>query len=130
MEPAVSRLSGVFLCGTGQAAMNATEALVQGAAAASKASILLSKGEIEIVPTVVTVDQQRCRGCGTCESLCGFGAIALTERIPGVFSPQVDEGSCLGCGICVAHCPSGALSQGGCSDFQISTSLEAILSRV
>ncbi|MFC2003791.1 4Fe-4S binding protein, partial [Chloroflexota bacterium] len=117
-----------FLCGTGQAAMNVPEALIQGSAAASKASVLLSKGTIDIEQTVVTIDQQRCRGCGTCESVCEYGAIMLRERIPGVFSAQVDEGLCRGCGICVAHCPSGALSQNGYSDLQISASLEAILS--
>ena len=128
MEPAVSRLPGVFLCGMRQAAMNVNEALIQGSAAASKASVLLNKGKIETVQTVVSVDQQRCRGCGTCESVCEFEAIMLTERNPGIFSAQVDEGLCQGCGICVAHCPSGALSQNGYSDLQISASLEAILS--
>lgn len=112
----------------GQAVTNVNEALMQGSAAASKASVLLNKGKIEILSTVTSVDQQRCRGCGTCESVCGFGAITLTERIPGILSAQVDEGLCQGCGICVAHCPSGALSQGGYSDLQISASLEAILS--
>ncbi|MBA7682610.1 Ion-translocating oxidoreductase complex subunit B [subsurface metagenome] len=128
MEPAVSRLPGMFLCGMGQAATKVNEALIQGSAAASKASVLLNKGKIETVQTVVGVDQQRCRGCGTCESVCGFEAIMLTERNPGIFSAQVDEGLCRGCGICVAHCPSGALSQSGYSDLQISASLEAILS--
>jgi len=127
MEPVVSRLPGVFLCGTGEVAMNVDEALIQGSAAASKASVLLNKGTIEIEQTVVTVDQTRCRGCGTCESVCGFEAITLMERMPGIFSAQVDEGLCRGCGICVAHCPSGALSQNGYSDRQISASLEAIL---
>ena len=127
MEPAASRLPGVFLCGTGQAATNITDALIQGSAAASKASVLLNRGTIAIEQTAATVDQSRCRGCGTCESVCGFGAITLTERFPGIFNAQVDEGLCRGCGICVAHCPSGALSQNGYSDLQISASLKAIL---
>jgi heterodisulfide reductase subunit A-like polyferredoxin len=128
LEPAVSRLPGVFLCGTGQGAVDVAEALVQGSAAASKASVLLSKGTIDIEQTVVTVDQQRCRGCATCESVCQFGAIMLTEKIPGIHSAEVDEGLCRGCGICVARCPSGALSQSDYSDSQLIASLEAILS--
>jgi heterodisulfide reductase subunit A len=123
----VSRLPGVFLCGTGQGAVDVAEALVQGSAAASKASVLLSKGTIDIEQTLVTVDQQRCRGCATCESVCQFGAIMLTEKIPGVYRAEVDEGLCQGCGICVARCPSGALSQSGYSDSQLIASLEAIL---
>ena len=127
IEPASSQPPGVFLCGTGQAADNITEALMQGAAAASKAAVLMSRGTIEVAQTYATVDQSRCRGCGTCETVCEFGAVALTERIPAIMYAQVDEGLCQGCGLCVAHCPSGALSQNGYSDRQISASLEAIL---
>ena len=77
---------------------------------------------------IVTVDRQRCRGCGTCVSVCQFEAVALCENIPGVVIAQVDDISCKGCGICAAHCPSGALSQIGCGDNHITASLEAILS--
>ena len=128
LEPAVSRLPGVFLCGTGEAAVDVAEALVQGSAAASKASVWLSKGTVDTEETVVSIDQQRCRGCGTCASTCQFEAITLVERKSGIFTAQVDEGLCRGCGICVAQCPSGALSQNGYSDRQITASLEAILS--
>lgn len=128
LEPAVSRLPGIFLCGTGQAVTDVTEALIQGAAAASKASVWLNKGTLDIEPTVVTVDQQRCRGCGTCVSICPFGAAVLIEKKPDILAAQIDEGLCRGCGICVAHCPSGALSQSSCSDTQITASLEALLS--
>jgi heterodisulfide reductase subunit A-like polyferredoxin len=77
---------------------------------------------------IVTVDRQRCRGCGTCVSVCQFEAVALCENSPGILIAQVDDISCKGCGICAAHCPSGALSQIGCGDNHITASLEAILS--
>jgi len=128
LEPAISRLPGVFFCGNGRAAKDAAEALMQGSAAAGKASVWLNRGTLDTEPTVVAIDQQRCRGCGTCESTCQFGAIRLDEKSPGVFTAQVDEWLCRGCGICVAHCPSGALSQSGYGDSQITASLEAILS--
>ena len=128
LEPAISRLPGVFLCGIGEALPDAPEALIQGAAAASKASIFLNKGLIDIKQTVVAVDRQRCRGCGTCVTVCPFEAILLEEKSSGVFISEVDEGLCRGCGMCVAHCPSGALSQNGCTDGQIIASLEAVLS--
>ncbi len=128
LEPAVSQLPGVFLCGTGQGAVDVAESLIQGSAAACKASVLLNKGTIDIEQTVVIVDHQRCRGCATCESVCQFSAIMVMERSPGIYSAEVDEGLCRGCGICVARCPSGALSQSGYSDNQLIASLEAILS--
>ncbi|MFC1870239.1 FAD-dependent oxidoreductase, partial [Chloroflexota bacterium] len=128
VEPAVSRLPGVFLCGIGKGAADVAGALVQGSAAAGKALALLNRGTIDVEQTVVAIDRQRCRGCGTCVSVCPFGAISLIERNPGVFLAQLSEGLCRGCGICGAHCPSGALSQSGYSDRQLTASLEAILS--
>jgi len=127
MEPIISQLPGVFVCGNGQETMNTAEALTQGSAAASKAAVRLRKGTADVAQTIAIIDQSRCRGCGTCETVCGFGAITLTERLPGVINAQVDEALCHGCGMCVAHCPSGALTQNGYSDRQIATSLEAIL---
>lgn len=126
-EPVVSRLPGIYLCGIGEAAGDDMEAVIQGAAAASKASILLNKGSLDVVETVVSVDEHRCRGCGTCQDVCPFEAIAVREE-ERVNVARVDEGLCSGCGICVAHCPSGALCQSGSTDGQLAASLEAILS--
>ncbi|MBI2830717.1 MAG: FAD-dependent oxidoreductase [Chloroflexi bacterium] len=127
-EPAGSRLPGIFLCGTGEATEDTVEAVIQGSAAASKASILLNSGEMEIVETIAAVDRMRCRGCGTCESVCPFLAIKVSEQEKGVKIAEVDEGLCRGCGLCVANCPSGALSQYDNTDAQITASLEAISS--
>ncbi len=124
-EPVLSRLPGIFLCGL---EADDAEALIQGSAAAAKASIFLNRGTIEIEETVATVNQLRCRGCGTCVSICPFAAVSLCEKSPNVFIARVDEGLCRGCGMCVAHCPSGALTQNGYSDGQLTASLEAILS--
>ncbi|MFH1486665.1 MAG: 4Fe-4S binding protein, partial [Chloroflexota bacterium] len=126
-EPAVSRLPGVFLCGA-EGAADVADAVVRGAAAASKAAVWLTKGLLETKSTIVAIDQSRCRGCGTCASVCQVGAIALVESASGVFTAQVDEGVCQGCGMCAAYCPSGALSQYGHSDEMIAASLQAILS--
>ena len=42
-----------------------------------------------------------CVGCGACESVCPWEAIALNEH--GV--AEVDEALCQGCGACVDSCP-------------------------
>ena len=127
-EVALGRLPGVFPCGGGGAVGNADEALAQGGAAATRAAVLLSAGMIGVAETAASVDQTRCRGCGTCASVCAFGAIALVESGAGIPSASVDLARCRGCGTCVAHCPTGALSQGGYSEGQLSASLEAVLS--
>lgn len=54
---------------------------------------------------VSKVDQEQCLGCGECESLCQFKAIAVTEG-----AAVVDQADCMGCGVCVENCPNGALS--------------------
>ncbi|MFC2036226.1 FAD-dependent oxidoreductase [Chloroflexota bacterium] len=77
---------------------------------------------------IAVVDQSRCRGCGTCVSVCPFVAVTLKERKSSVLISQINEELCRGCGICVAHCPSGAILQNSCSDNQIVASLEALLS--
>jgi heterodisulfide reductase subunit A-like polyferredoxin len=126
-EPAVSRLPGIFLCGIGKGALDVTKALVQGSAAASKASVLLNKGIFDIEPTVVTVDIKKCRGCANCESVCPFGAVMVIESTPGIHNAEVDNALCRSCGVCLAHCPTGAISQNGNNDRQLIASLEAIL---
>jgi dihydroorotate dehydrogenase/Pyruvate/2-oxoacid:ferredoxin oxidoreductase delta subunit len=59
----------------------------------------LTKGKI-----FVTVDKDKCTGCGVCESLCNWDALTLaTESI------EVLEEKCEGCGLCVNSCPEHAL---------------------
>lgn len=51
------------------------------------------------------VDEARCTGCGTCETRCHFGAIAVYE----VFA-EVDAHRCMGCGLCASACPAEAIT--------------------
>ena len=50
------------------------------------------------------IDPEKCDGCGTCASLCQFGAIRETGA---VFA--VDPLRCEGCKVCVACCPAEAI---------------------
>ncbi|MDY0018752.1 MAG: 4Fe-4S binding protein [Anaerolineae bacterium] len=56
---------------------------------------------------VCQVMTEACVGCGRCEKLCPFDAIAVGEE-PHV--ARVDPARCMGCGLCVTHCPKEALS--------------------
>lgn len=47
-----------------------------------------------------------CLGFGSCEKICPFGAITMSEQ--GL--PAIDPKKCTGCGKCVAICPKGVLS--------------------
>lgn len=53
---------------------------------------------------MLVVDEQRCDVCGTCISVCRFGALLLTDKL------HVDTSACRSCNCCVRVCPVGALS--------------------
>lgn len=50
------------------------------------------------------VDEDRCIGCGACETACPFGALTVGDVA------TVDTVRCVGCGVCALACPQGALS--------------------
>jgi NADPH-dependent glutamate synthase beta subunit-like oxidoreductase/Pyruvate/2-oxoacid:ferredoxin oxidoreductase delta subunit len=139
-----ARLTGVFVCPPdGQAEM-------MGAAVAAKVAALLGRGQMVAEKNVARVDPQRCRACGTCESICEFHAPRLVVcNEPSIFhsppsilhsplstlhSPssillvsRIDPALCRGCGTCAAHCPSGAITAGYSTDEQIEVMLAAML---
>lgn len=54
---------------------------------------------------VPSVDDQKCRGCGTCEERCQINAIEVGSEGIAI----IKEEWCIGCGVCVDFCPSDAL---------------------
>jgi ferredoxin hydrogenase large subunit len=58
----------------------------------------------------VQVDATKCEACGTCEEVCGTGAIqSINEE--GI-RQVVDPAACLNCGQCLVSCPYGAIYEG------------------
>jgi ferredoxin len=53
---------------------------------------------------VSQVDAEACIDCGTCEEICPFDAVVMTE----MGEPVVDRDTCMGCGVCVDACPEHA----------------------
>jgi len=62
------------------------------------------------------VDQDVCRGCGTCMQFCMTGAIVHTVE-DGVFSYTFLPGLCVECGLCIASCTNTAIHR----DYRAST---------
>ena len=113
LRPVETAVPGVVLAGTAQAPMNVLESCAAAEAAASKVSILLCRGEVELEPYVAQVDPDRCKGTGECVRLCPQeGAIRLETFNANGKSFQravVTEANCNGCGVCVSACPNRAI---------------------
>ncbi len=50
-------------------------------------------------PDIVTLNSEKCTGCGTCVERCHFGANTLVNS-----SSEVNLAKCYGCGLCVTTC--------------------------
>ncbi len=103
------------------------DAGISGQAAAARIAAWISRINSRTTSSAVEVDKSRCRGCGTCVEVCGFGIPELFEEASGQYS-RIDPKLCLGCGICAAICPSGAITSKSASDMQLEEMLDAILS--
>ncbi|OYT50655.1 disulfide reductase [Candidatus Bathyarchaeota archaeon ex4484_135] len=108
LRPVDTVVDGIFVCGTATGPKDIVDTVAQAKAAASSAMALLSRGKIVIEPFVAAVDEDRCRGCGRCEEVCEFGAVAVEEK-DGRLVAHVNEALCKGCGACSVRCPTGAI---------------------
>jgi ferredoxin len=50
-------------------------------------------------------DVDLCIGCGTCEEVCQFGAVSISDGYS-----VINYEKCMGCGVCVEHCTQEALT--------------------
>jgi len=53
---------------------------------------------------MITIQVERCTGCGDCVAACANGAIRLIAN-----AASIDQERCIECEACVAACPSGAI---------------------
>jgi len=54
---------------------------------------------------VCEVDEDLCLGCGSCETICQFGAVSISDGYS-----VINYEKCMGCGVCVEHCTQEALT--------------------
>ncbi len=105
LRPVEVFTAGIYLAGSCQAPMDVTEATAAASAAASKASILLGKGEVSLEPFVSKVNKDECAKCLTCVRACPFDVPIIEED-----GAYINPAACYGCGACVSACPGGAIS--------------------
>src|SRR5512136_2253478 len=56
--------------------------------------------------SIITIDQEKCTGCGLCIPNCPEGAIQIIDGKARLVSDLM----CDGLGACLGHCPEGAIS--------------------
>lgn len=54
---------------------------------------------------IITIDEEKCNGCGLCASACHEGALKIVDGK----AKLVSESYCDGLGNCLPQCPSGAI---------------------
>lgn len=54
---------------------------------------------------MLTVDYEKCTGCGACVQRCPKQCISWAEREFGFRYPQIDKDACVNCGLCAKVCP-------------------------
>ena len=99
---------GKFFCGICHSPNLLENVIVQGKAAAARASVLLWEDEAAFADSPAYVNERLCSGCSLCVSACPYGARALD----GISSKAIVRADlCKGCGTCAASCPNGASRQ-------------------
>jgi len=124
LRPVESLNAGFYLTGCALGPKDIPETVAQASAAAAKVGDLFAQKELLHEPTVVSVNDELCSGCGICITMCPYSARTL-DPSRGVVA--VNEILCEGCGACAAACPSGAAQQRNQTDNQIFSMLRAML---
>ena len=127
LRPVEFATEGIFLAGMAHYPKPIEESIAQAKAAASRASVVLSKEHLTVEGVVSHVNEHYCLGCGMCEDACPFSAISLTDREGGGKVSHVQEALCKGCGSCAVACPTGAASIFHYDDREVLTMVEAAL---
>jgi heterodisulfide reductase subunit A len=96
---------GEFVCGLAHSPRFVDETIAQAQAAAARASIILSKAQLEIMGQIAFVNPAECVACATCVKICPYGAPAINE----LKKAEIHTAKCMGCGSCVAACPARAI---------------------
>jgi 2-oxoglutarate ferredoxin oxidoreductase subunit delta len=63
-------------------------------------------------PTKISINKDRCKGCGYCTEFCPRDALVMSQEINSkgyTLAVVGDETKCLGCGLCDVICPEFAI---------------------
>jgi heterodisulfide reductase subunit A len=117
LRPVETAVAGVVLAGTAQGPMNIQESCAAAEAAATKVTILLNRGKVDLEPYIAKVDPERCKGTGECARVCPqedtIHLETFNENGKTFQRAVVTAANCNGCGVCVSACPNRAIDVQG-----------------
>ena len=127
LRPVEFASEGAFLAGMAHYPKPIEESVAQAKAAASRASVVLSKETLSVEGVVSHVNEHYCIGCGMCGDACPYGAIGLVDLETGGQVSRVQPALCKGCGACAVACPTGAAAVFHYDDQEVLTMVDAAL---
>ena len=123
LRPVDTPTKGVFIAGAAESPKDVRESVTQASAASSRASILLNKSRFSVEAITAIVDEDLCKKCGQCASVCPFGAIVWRKKEVA----RVISAACAGCGTCAGECKFGAIEMRHFTDHAVYAQIDAIL---
>ncbi|TET90879.1 MAG: hydrogenase iron-sulfur subunit [Methanomassiliicoccales archaeon] len=124
--PVDTPTKGVFLAGCAESPKDIKDSVTQACAAASRANILMAKGEVTVEAITPIIVEDNCNGCGLCVKVCPYNAIELIGEKPNQ-KAKVIEAACTGCGTCGAECKFEAIIMRHFTDEQIISQIDGAL---
>jgi MinD superfamily P-loop ATPase len=106
--------------GTGKTSLTASLAVLAGRSVIADCDVDAADLHLLLSPRVrerhdfrsgneAAIRIQNCTDCGTCLSLCRFGAVGRKNGPAGKAVFTIDPAACEGCGVCVRFCPQRAI---------------------
>ncbi|MEN6440256.1 MAG: FAD-dependent oxidoreductase [Syntrophobacter sp.] len=123
LRPVDFASEGIYLCGTAHSPKLISETISQSLAAAARAGSFLSAKTLSVGGAVAHVDPGRCVACLVCVRVCPYNIPRIGEEQVS----EINEALCQGCGTCVSECPVRAIQLNHCEDYQVLTTMRALL---
>ena len=114
---------GIFMAGLAHGPKPIDESIAQAAAAAAKASAILSQEYMTVGGQISVVDPDLCAVCLNCVRACPYGVPRIDSETGAAY---IEPAECRGCGVCASECPGKAIQLQHFTNDQIGAMLRVL----